>query len=131
MFEPGDIVQYFYLWARQAKAGKEFGRKARPACVVVKSPAPADALFLFPITSQQPEPACASIDIPEIECRRGGLAFPLWMILDEYNRVQLGQNYDFESLAPIGRFGSAFLRRIAQEIKAAAVERRLRGVMRK
>lgn len=128
MFELGDIVRYFYLWARQADAGEESGRKARPACVVVKTPT---ALFLIPITSQSPEPARASLTIPEIECRRGGLAFPSWVILDEYNRVELGQGVDFESLAPMGRFGSAFLRRVADQIKATAAERRLRGVMRK
>jgi hypothetical protein len=131
MFEPGDIVRYFYLWARQADAGEESGRKARPACVIVKTPATAGALFLIPITSQPPEPARAWIAIPEIECRRGGLASPSRVIVDEYNRVELGQDYDFESQAPIGRFGSAFMRRIAEEIKATAAERRLRGVIRK
>jgi hypothetical protein len=131
MLKPGDIVKFFYLWARQAEAGEESGRKARPACVVVKTEATPGAMFLIPITSKEPGSERASLAISEIECRRGGLSFPSWAILDEYNRVQLDHGYDFESMTPIGAFGAAFMRRIADRMKAVAAQRRLRGVMRK
>jgi hypothetical protein len=32
MLERGQIVRFFYLCKRQADAGEETGRKARPAC---------------------------------------------------------------------------------------------------
>jgi hypothetical protein len=38
MLERGQIVRFFYLWKRQADAGEESGRKARPVCIVVRTP---------------------------------------------------------------------------------------------
>jgi hypothetical protein len=66
-----------------------------------------------------------------MECRRGGLGFPSWLILDEYNRVSIDAAYDFETTAPIGTFSTAFVRKIASAIKQAAERRRLRGIARK
>jgi hypothetical protein len=129
--KPGDIVRYYYLWARQAADGEESGRKARPACVVVRTPAEPPALFLFPLTSQKPSPSRDSLAVSEIECRRGGLDHPSWLILDEYNRVQADETYDLAGARPIGTFSPAFLRRIASTIKQVATRRRLRGVVRR
>ncbi|WP_434721857.1 hypothetical protein [Mesorhizobium sp. RIZ17] len=131
MFKPGDLLRYYYLWARQADAGEESGRKARPVCVVVRTPTTPAALFLFPLTSQQLSPTRTSIAISEIECRRGGLDFPSWLILDEYNRVRTDEAYDLVTTKPIGSFSPAFVRKIAGLIKEAADQRRLRGVARK
>ena len=129
--KPGAIVRYHYLWARQADGGEESGRKARPVCVVVRTPVEPAALFLFPLTSQKPDRTRAHLAVSEIECRRGGLDFPSWLILDEYNRVSVDAAYDFETTRPIGTFGPAFVRKIASTIKQAAARRRLRGVARK
>ena len=82
-------------------------------------------------TSQKPQRTRAHLAISEIECRRGGLGFPSWLILDEYNRVGADAGYDFETMAPIGTFSPAFVRRIASAIKQAATRRRLRGIARK
>ena len=129
--KPGDVVRYYYLWARQAEAGEESGRKARPVCVVVRTPAEPAALFLFPLTSQKPEPSRTHLAVGEIECRRGGLDHPSWLILDEYNRVPVDEAYDLVATAPIGAFSPAFVRKIAASIKQAAAQRRLRGIARK
>jgi hypothetical protein len=129
--KPGDVVRYHYLWARQADAGEESGRKARPVCVVVRTPVEPAALFLFPLTSQKPERSRAHLAVSEMECRRGGLDFPSWLILDEYNRVSIDAAYDFETTAPMGTFSPAFVRKIASAIKQAAARRRLRGMARK
>jgi hypothetical protein len=131
MFKPGDLLRYYYLWARQADAGEESGRKARPVCIVVRTPTAPAALFLFPLTSQQPDANRTHIAVSEIECRRGGLDFPSWLILDEYNRVRTDEAYDLVSTKPIGSFSPAFVRKIAGLIKEAANKRRLRGVVRK
>ncbi|MCD2173823.1 hypothetical protein [Rhizobium sp. C4] len=130
MLERGQIVRFFYLWKRQADAGEEAGRKARPACIVVRTPEKPGAVFLFPITSQQPAPERLSLPFAEIECRRAGLAYPCWIILDEYNRVELDKAFDFESTKPIGSVSPAFLARIAATVKEAARLRRLSGVAR-
>jgi hypothetical protein len=126
----GDVLRYYYLWARQADAGEESGRKERPVCLVVRTPTDPSALFLFPITSQRPASSRAYVAISEIECRRGGLAFPSWLILDEYNRAQLDEAYDFATTTPVGTFSPAFVRKIAVMIKETAAKRRLRGVVR-
>ncbi len=131
MFKPGDLLRYFYLWARQADAGEESDRKARAVCIVVRTPTTPAALFLFPLTSQQPEATRIYIAVSEIECRRGGLDFPSWLILDEYNRVRTDEAYDLATVKPIGSFSPAFVRKIAGVIKEAANQRRLRGIVRK
>ena len=74
MFERGQIVRFYYLWKRQADAGEETGRKARPACIVVRTPNNPGAVFLFPITSQEPDPERLFLPFGEMECRRAGLA---------------------------------------------------------
>ncbi len=130
MFERGDIVRFFYLWKRQADAGEETGRKARPACIVVRTPDNPSAVFLFPITSQQPDVHRVHLAFSEMECRRAGLDYPCWIILDEYNRVELDKAFDFESTQPIGSVSPVFLTRIAATVKEAARMRRLSGVAR-
>ncbi|TCU11693.1 hypothetical protein [Rhizobium sullae] len=130
MLEPGQIVRYFYLWKRQAATGEESGRKARPVCVVVRTAAAPGAVFLFPITSQLPDTERLSLAISQMECRRAGLDFPCWIVLDEYNRVELDKAFDFESTAQLGSFSPAFLKKIALTVKNAAAARRLAGVTR-
>jgi hypothetical protein len=130
MLEPGHIVRFFYLWSRQAAAGEESGRKARPACVVVRSTAVPGAVFLCPITSQLPAPDRLSLAITQMECRRAGLDFPCWIILDEYNRVELDKAFDFDSTRPLGSFSPAFLKTIAVTVKQAVANRKLTAVVR-
>lgn len=130
MLEPGQIVRFFYLWKRQATAGEESGRKARPVCVVVRTAAVPGAVFLFPVTSQLPDTERLSLAISQMECRRAGLDFPCWIILDEYNRVELDKAFDSESTTPLGSFSPAFLKKTALTVKNAAAARRLVGITR-
>jgi hypothetical protein len=130
MFEAGDVVRFHYLWKRQADAREETGRKARPVCVVVRTAAVPDVVFLFAITSQMPPDERISLPISQIECRRAGLDFPCFIILDEYNRVELDKAFDFESTTPLGSFSPAFLKKIAMTVKDAAASRRLSAVSR-
>ncbi len=111
MFERGDIARFNYLWARQAEAGEESGRKARPVCVVIRLPGTPARLFLFPITTQPPGATRISIAFPEMERRRAGLDAPCWLILDEYNRIEVDNAYDFESIRALGRISPAFLKK--------------------
>ena len=130
MFNVGDVVRFHYLWKRQADVGEESGRKARPVCVVVRTPGVPGAVFLFAITSQAPSEDRLFLSISQMECRRAGLDFPCWIILDEYNRVELDKAFDFESTVPLGSFSPAFLKKIARIVKDAAASRRLASVNR-
>lgn len=87
-------------------------------------------MFLFPFTSRQPPADQTALSVPEIECRRIGLAAPCWIILDEFNRVEMDKDYDFVSTEPIGSVSAAFLREIAATIRQAARRAGVRAVKR-
>jgi len=87
-------------------------------------------VFLFPFTSKQPLDGQLALNVPEIECRRIGLASPCWVILDEFNRVEMNKDYDFVSTEPIGSVSAAFLREIATTIKQAAQASAIKAVKR-
>jgi len=131
MLKAGDLIRYYYLWAREAAQGEEGGRKARPACIVVRSRADPPSLFVFPLTSQRPGPDRPCLPVSEIECRRGGIDHPSYLILDEYNRFLESEAFDVISLKPIGAFSPTFMRKIAEAVKALAETRRLRAVSRR
>ena len=120
MLEQGDVAEFHYLWHREAEKGEESGRKPRPVCIVIKTPGNPDVVLLFPFTSKQPLDGQLALHVPEIECRRIGLASPCWIILDEFNRVEMDKDYDFVSTEPIGSVSAAFLREMAATIKQAA-----------
>jgi hypothetical protein len=79
-------------------------------------------LFLFPLALQNPDRSRPHLPISEIECRRGGLVYPSWLILDEYNLVQVDQAYDLVTTTPIDAFSPAFVRKIAGVIKETAAQ---------
>ena len=130
MLEQGDGAHFHYLWHHEAQEGEESGRKPRPVCIVVKTPANPDVVFLFPFTTKSPLPGRVALSVPEIECRRIGIAPPSWIILDEYNRVEMDKDYDFVSTEPIGSVSAAFLREIAATIRQAARNVPIRAVTR-
>ena len=130
MLEQGDVAEFHYLWHREAAKGEESGRKPRPVCIVIKTPGNPEVVFLFPCTSKQPIGGQLGLSVPEIECRRIGLASPCWIILDEFNRVEMDKDYDFVSTEPIGSVSAAFLRKIATTIKQAARASAIKAVKR-
>jgi hypothetical protein len=69
--------------------------------------------------------------VTEIECRRGGLDDPSFLILDEYNRFLETEAFDLEAPQPIGTFGAPFMRKIAKSIKTLAERRRSTAVTRR
>lgn len=123
MLEQGDVAEFYYLWHREDQQGEESGRKPRPVCVVIKTPGSPDVLFLFPFTSKPPLSGQLALAVPETECRRIGLTPPCWIVLDEYNRVEMDKDYDFVSTERIGSMSPVFLRSIASAIKNAAAQR--------
>lgn len=97
---------------------------------MIKTPGDPDVVFLFPFTSKQPLAGQLALSVPETECRRIGLVAPCWIILDEYNRVEMDKDYDFVSTEPIGSVSAAFLREIAATIKQSARTAAIRAVKR-
>lgn len=76
-------------------------------------------------------PQRASLAVTEIECRRGGIDYPSFLILDEYNRFLETEAFDLETPEPIGAFNATFMRRIALSVKELAQTRWLRAVTRR
>ena len=131
MLRPGDLIRYSYLWAREAASGEETGRTFRPACIVVRTPSNPSSVFVFPLTLQKPSSGRAYLAVTEIECRRGGVDYPSYLILDEYNRFLETEAFDLETPEPIGAFSASFLRKVALSVKELAGARRLRAVKRR
>ena len=130
MFEQGDVAEFNYLWHREEQADEESGPKSRPVCVVIKTRGNPDVVLLFPFTSKSPPAGQLAMSVPEIECRRAGLASPCWIILDEYNRVEMDKDYDFASTLPVGSISVAFLREIAAKMRDAVRSAAIKAVNR-
>ena len=130
MFERGEVYSYSYLWAREAAAGEESGRKNRPACLLIRPSRQPDLLFMFAITSREPRVGRIFEKVPTGECARCGLEEPAWIMLDEYNVAIETERHDFESLEPTGKFSSAFLGRIVRKVIEAAANDPARRVIR-
>ena len=84
--EPGLVVRYDYLWARQSKRGG-YG-KERPACLVASITPPNQPAFvvLLPITHARPGADVAAVEIPATVRHRLGLDdAPSWIVVSEYN----------------------------------------------
>lgn len=130
MLEVGHVVRFHYLWRWQHLSGEVSGRKARPVCVLVKTPSQPSAVFLFPLTTKEPDEETSNLPVSRAECRRAGISGPSWVILNEFNRVDLDKAYDFESLTPTGRFSDDFLRQIAKGVNSVRLAKKLATVPR-
>ena len=87
--EPADVISYSYLWAREAAAGEESGRKDRPAVVVVAriERAAATLILVAPITHAVPENKADAIEIPANVKKQLGLDRDRsWIVVNELNR---------------------------------------------
>lgn len=85
--EPGLVVRYDYLWAREAAVGRQQD-KDRPACLIAASDPSVRPRFvvLLPITHTPPAPDVVGIEIPDAVRRHLGLDHERsWVILSEHN----------------------------------------------
>lgn len=85
--EPGLVVRYDYLWAREAAKGLRHG-KERPACLIVtyeRGDAGVDAI-LVAITHSRPTGDTVGVEIPPSVRKLLNLDDePCWAIVSEYN----------------------------------------------
>ena len=87
--QPGLVIRYSYLWAREAAQGREEGAKERPAAVVLvvaQAAAEAPRVYVVPITHTQPEKGVEALELPAAVARKAGLdAARSWVVLTEFN----------------------------------------------
>lgn len=119
----GEVYRFNYLWGHEADRGQTGSRKIRRVCLMMQV---GDHLYLFPITSLEPQPDRLFVEVPEIEKRRVGLSLDerSFLILDDYNRVRSDKLYDFESLTPTGTLSLRFMEDIGRRFQTAVREKR-------
>ena len=118
---PGTIIQYPYLWKWQQEHGETEGRKDRPVCVIlaVRGSDGLTHLALLAISSRQPGSEQVAIEVPEIECRRGGLSdlTRAWITVSEYNYDIAERSFYLDAGEPLlGRFSRSFMMQLASAV---------------
>lgn len=124
-YRPGQIIDYPYLWQWQQERGESDGRKPRPVCVVAAVRDARDGLThlaLLAITTSRPGEGRTAMEIPEIECRRAGLAGVrrAWVVIDEYNYDVVERSWYLEPDAEGDRrLSKPFMMKLAEAFAAA------------
>ncbi|MFC3579693.1 type II toxin-antitoxin system PemK/MazF family toxin [Sphingomonas hylomeconis] len=86
--QPGDVLSFAYLWAREAAAGQEEGLKDRPAVVVLATQETGDRVrvLVAPLTHSAPERAAMAVEMPATVKRDLGLDRDRsWIVTSEVN----------------------------------------------
>jgi hypothetical protein len=114
----GAVIEYPYLWRWQRARGETEGRKTRPVCVAisVRSQDGFTHLALLAISSRPAAGDQTALEVPEIECRRGGLSEwkRAWVTVSEYNYDIAERSYYLNvDQPPLGRFTRPFMMRLA------------------
>ncbi|CAH2605671.1 conserved protein of unknown function (plasmid) [Rhodovastum atsumiense] len=86
---PGSVIRYAYLWADENAAGREEGRKDRPALVLalaVQISAAHTQILVLAVTHTPPTDPADAVTFPATEKRRLGLDdLPSWIVTTEGN----------------------------------------------
>lgn len=111
--EPGLVISYAYLWAREHREGRREGVKDRPCVVVLsvrQSPTGPARVLLAPVTHRPPDDPVTAIEIPVRVKRHLGLDdAPSWIIVDEMNEF-VWPGFDLRPIAgEPRRFAYGFL----------------------
>ena len=119
----GDLITYPYRWARMLATGSApEGGKPRPCCVVISvvSDQGEDVIFLAAISSQEPLPDQAAIEVPDTERRRAGLSrYPrAWVYIGELNRDEPARSWYLEPQDKLGAFSKSFRIKITSALQA-------------
>jgi hypothetical protein len=105
--ERGLVINYSYLWAREAKLNREEGRKDRPCAIVVARYDDPDRIRVrvLPVTHTPPDDPRKAIEIPAVTRARLGLdSERSWIVLDEVNDF----NWPGHDVRTIGQSGSPY-----------------------
>jgi hypothetical protein len=129
--EPGLVISYAYLWHGEHRAGREEGRKVRPAVIVLAVEREADGktlVVVVPATHAAPADPISAIEIPPVVTRHLGLDDQRsWIVVSEGNEFAW-PGYDLRKLSKGNRYDYGFLppRFFRQVVKALARFHRLR-----
>jgi hypothetical protein len=86
--QPGLVIRYSYLWAREADAGRDGGVKDRPCAVLLATRDEEGDLkvIVLPVTHARPVDPDSAIEIPAPTKRRLGLDDDQsWIVVTECN----------------------------------------------
>ena len=115
----GAVIQYPYLWSREAARGETEGRKRRASAVAIRVARLGlpDLVILFPITTQQPQAGRLAAEVPAAEKKRAGLDSLIrqWLVLDECNEELIPGTHYLTPDPPIGRFSKGFFLPLMRE----------------
>ena len=116
----GLVINYSYLWHREAQAGAEEGRKDRPCAVVLAGKN--NRVIVAPITHSQPVAGTRSIEIPPQIKKSLGLDHGRsWIVTNDVNYF----TWPGTDLRPMKNRESATVARVSVgEVRA----RHLRGI---
>lgn len=137
---PGDVIRYTYLWADERAAGREEGRKDRPAVVLalaVVTESETVRVLVVAVTHTAPRDPDDAVPFPVALKRAIGLDDrPAWIVTTEGNAFA----WPGPDLRPVrgrmprtvvyGRVPAGLLRRIAASYLANRTRQRARLVQR-
>jgi len=83
---PADIINYRYLWAREAARGIEEGAKARPCLVLSVDETPSGTVIFTTALTTSDHTGANSIALPDAVKEHLGLDASSRVIVTEYNR---------------------------------------------
>jgi hypothetical protein len=86
--QPGLVISYSYLWAREHAKGAEEGRKRRPCAIVAARQIieGRDVVTVVPVTHTPPADPLDAVEIPAaIKTHLGLDEMPSWIMVSETN----------------------------------------------
>jgi len=133
--ERGLIINYSYLWHREAQTGQEEGRKDRPCAIVVATKD--DRTVVVPITHTPPVSESEGIEIPSPLKKQIGLDHErAWVVTTEFNTFE----WPGADLRPInrqrsntvvyGKFPPGFMKQIVGDVREKIQQSRAKTVKR-
>ncbi len=129
--QPGEVLNYSYLWEREYVDGRDEGVKDRPVAVVLLTQTRdgLDLVHVVPMTTQPPARGEPSIEVPPaVRAQLGLSAERSWIVVTEWNRFAW-PGYD---LRPVpgrepdtshGFIPSSLLRRVRDAMVAIGIGR--------
>jgi hypothetical protein len=86
--QPGLVVSYSYLWAREHNSGAEEGRKTRPCAIIAARQVieGREVVTVVPITHSAPLSPADAVEIPPaLKAHLGLDDIPSWIVVTETN----------------------------------------------
>lgn len=136
--EPGLVISYVYLWAREHDQGTEEGMKDRPCAIVAARQfiEGREVVTVVPITHTPPSEPADAVEIPPaLKAHLGLDALPSWIVVTETNDFlwpgpDLRRRRDVLARFEYGMLPPRFFAHVRDRILQAHLRRRLNRVSR-